>query len=223
MFAALDVPLSSWAVTAVGINYGQIADNLPSPEKAVPLVRSIGIKKVKLYDANTTVLRAFADTGVEFTVCIPNECLAAVRDRAKAKAWVKDNVQAYLPATSISSITVGNEILTSNSSAMVADLLPAMQSVYRAVVELGLEEKVAVTTAHSLAVLKTSYPPSAGAFRPDLVPYIAPILTFHSKTGSPFLINAYPYFAYKASPKQVSLDFVLFQPNQVSFTNPSSP
>ncbi|KAK7857919.1 glucan endo-1, partial [Quercus suber] len=31
---------------------------------------------------------------------------------------------------------------------------------------------------------------------------------------SPFLINAYPYFAYKASPKQVSLDFVLFQQNQ---------
>lgn len=32
------------------------------------------------------------------------------------------------------------------------------------------------------------------------------------KTGSPFLINAYPFFAYKANPKQVSLDFALFQP-----------
>lgn len=30
--------------------------------------------------------------------------------------------------------------------------------------------------------------------------------------GSPFAINAYPYFAYKANPKQVSLDFVLFEP-----------
>ncbi|CAN1816600.1 Glucan endo-1,3-beta-glucosidase 10 [Linum perenne] len=28
------------------------------------------------------------------------------------------------------------------------------------------------------------------------------------------MINAYPYFAYKANPKQASLDFVLFQPNQ---------
>jgi hypothetical protein len=28
------------------------------------------------------------------------------------------------------------------------------------------------------------------------------------------LINAYPYFAYKGNPKQVSLDFVLFQQNQ---------
>lgn len=28
------------------------------------------------------------------------------------------------------------------------------------------------------------------------------------------MINAYPYFAYKGNPKQVNLDFVLFQPNQ---------
>ena len=38
-------------------------------------------------------------------------------------------------------------------------------------------------------------------------------MNFHVKIGSPFLINAYPYFAYKSSPKQVPIDFVLFQPN----------
>lgn len=62
-----------------------------------------------------------------------------------------------------------------------------------------------------MAILETSYPPSAGSFRQDLVPCVTKILDFHSKTGSPFLINAYPFFAYKANPKQVSLDFVLFQ------------
>ncbi|RDX79952.1 Glucan endo-1,3-beta-glucosidase 11, partial [Mucuna pruriens] len=36
---------------------------------------------------------------------------------------------------------------------------------------------------------------------------------FQAKTGSPFLINGYPYFVYKANPKQVPLGFVLFQPN----------
>lgn len=38
-------------------------------------------------------------------------------------------------------------------------------------------------------------------------------MDFLSKTCSPFLINAYPFFAYKANPNHVSLDFVLFQPN----------
>ena len=74
--------------------------------------------------------------------------------------------------------------------------------------------QVTVTTTHSLAVLETSYPPSSGAFRSDLTTCLTPILSFQSKTGSPFLINAYPYFAYKDNPKQVSLDFVLFQTNQ---------
>ncbi|KAL6005754.1 hypothetical protein ACLOJK_006327 [Asimina triloba] len=198
----------------VGINYGQIADNLPSPEAVIPLLNSIGVCKVKLYDADPRVLQAFAGTGVEFVVCLANECLSRVRDPSRSMAWIKSNILPYIPATKITTITVGNEILTSNDRGMVDDLLPAMQSMQAALQTLGLSKQISITTAHSLAVLETSYPPSAGAFRPDLVPYISPILSFHAKTGSQFLINAYPYFAYKANPKQVPLDFVLFQPNK---------
>ncbi|KAF2325763.1 hypothetical protein GH714_036671 [Hevea brasiliensis] len=201
-------------VDSIGINYGQIANNLPSPDNVVPLVKSIGATKVKLYDADPRVLRAFANTGVEFIVGLGNEYLSKMRDPDKAQAWVKSNVQAYLPATKITCITAGNEVLTFNDTSLSDDLLPAMQSVHTALVNLGLDKQVSVTTAHSLAILETSYPPSAGAFRRDLVGCVTPILNFHAKTGSPFLINAYPYFAYKGNPKQVSLDFVLFQPNQ---------
>lgn len=201
-------------VTAVGINYGQIANNLPSPDEVVPLVRSIGASRVKLYDADPRVLRAFANTGVEFIVGLGNEYLSKMKDPDKALAWVKANVQAHLPDTNITCITVGNEILTFNDTSLTDNLLPAMQSVHAVLVNLGLEKQVTVTTAHSLAILETSYPPSAGAFRGDLVDCITQILNFNVKTGSPFLINAYPFFAYKANPKQVPLDFVLFQPNQ---------
>ncbi|KAK9274521.1 hypothetical protein L1049_021770 [Liquidambar formosana] len=201
-------------VSSVGINYGQIANNLPSPENVVPLVKSIGASKVKLYDADPRVLRAFANTGVEFIVGLANADLAKMSDPEKAQAWVKTNVQTFLPATKITSITVGNEILTFNDTSLSDSLLPAMQGVHSALVNLGLDKQVSVTTAHSLATLETSYPPSAGAFRRDLTELITPILNFHAKTGSAFLINAYPYFAYKANPKQVPIDFVLFQPNQ---------
>ncbi|XP_023520499.1 glucan endo-1,3-beta-glucosidase 11-like [Cucurbita pepo subsp. pepo] len=201
-------------VSSVGVNYGQIANNLPTPENVIPLVKSIGATKVKLYDASPKVLRAFANTSVEFIVGLGNEYLAKMKNTACAQEWVKNNVQAYLPGTKITSIFVGNEVLTFNDTSLNDNLLPAMQSVHTALVNLGLDKQVAVTTAHSLAILETSYPPSAGIFRNDLVDCLVPILDFQVKIGSPFLINAYPYFAYKANPKQVSLDFVLFQPNQ---------
>ncbi|XP_022957923.1 glucan endo-1,3-beta-glucosidase 11-like [Cucurbita moschata] len=201
-------------VSSIGVNYGQIANNLPAPENVIPLVKAIGATKVKLYDASPKVLRAFSNTSVEFIVGLGNEYLAKMKNPACAQEWVKNNVQAYLPGTKITSIFVGNEVLTFNDTSLSANLLPAMQSVHTALVNLGLDKQVAVTTAHSLAILETSYPPSSGVFRRDLVDCLVPILDFHVKIGSPFLINAYPYFAYKANPKQVSLDFVLFQPNQ---------
>ncbi|KAI8546112.1 hypothetical protein RHMOL_Rhmol07G0090800 [Rhododendron molle] len=200
-------------VNAVGINYGQIANNLPPPEHVIPLVRSVGATKLKLYDADPPVLKAFANTTVDFTIGLGNEFLSKMRDPNSALAWVKTNVQPYLPSTKITCITVGNEVLTFNDTSLNENLLPAMQSVHSALVQLNLDKNVTVTTAHSLSVLETSYPPSAGSFRRDLRAYITPILDFHVKTGSNFLINAYPYFAYKGSPKQVPIDFVLFQPN----------
>ncbi|KAK6935627.1 Glycoside hydrolase family 17, partial [Dillenia turbinata] len=201
-------------VCSIGINYGQIANNLPSPDNVVPLVKSIGATKLKLYDADPRVLRAFASTGVEFIVGLGNEYLSKMRDPDRAEAWVKSNVQPFLPATKITCITIGNEVLTFNDSTLSQSLLPAIQSVHTALVNLGLDKQISVTTAHSLSTLETSYPPSAGAFRRDLTVYLSPILAFLTKINSPFLINAYPYFAYKANPKQVPLDFVLFQANQ---------
>ncbi|KAM7531493.1 hypothetical protein LguiB_034903 [Lonicera macranthoides] len=200
-------------VASIGINYGQIANNLPSPENVVPLVRSIGATKVKLYDADPKVLKAFANTGIEFVVGLGNEYLAKMKDPIKTQAWVKTNVQSFLPATNITCIAVGNEVLTFNDTSLTDSLLPAMQSVHTALVNLNLDKQVAVTTAHSLSVLETSYPPSAGAFRPDLTECISQILNFHSKTGSPFLINAYPFFAYMANSKKIPIDFVIFQQN----------
>ncbi|KAG1359147.1 glucan endo-1,3-beta-glucosidase 11 [Cocos nucifera] len=205
---------SNSSSAAVGINYGQVADNLPSPEAVIPLLRSLGVGRVKLYDTDPRVLRAFADTGVEFVVGLPDRLVPKVRDPAAALSWVKANLHPHLPRTRIAAVTVGNEVLSSNDSTLIQSLLPAMQSVRSALATLGLDRQVAVTTAHSLAVLSTSFPPSAGAFRRDLLPYVSPLLSFLSKTGSPFLINAYPYFAYKADPKRVALDYVLFRSNQ---------
>ncbi|KAL8479881.1 hypothetical protein ACS0TY_026722 [Phlomoides rotata] len=197
----------------VGINYGQIADNLPTPSRVSSLLRSLNITRVKLYDADPKVLSAFADTGVEFQIGLGNEYLDRIRDPIQAQAWIQEHVQPYIPRTNIRCITVGNEVLLGNDANQIAHLVPAMQSVYAALLSLGLSNRIYVTTAHSFNILGASFPPSSGAFRPDLTETLQGILSFHTRTGSPFLINAYPFFAYKDNPGQVPLSYVLFQPN----------
>ncbi|CAO2837799.1 unnamed protein product [Amaranthus hypochondriacus] len=200
------------SVESLGINYGQIANNLPPPETVVPLVKSIGVTKLKLYDADSKVLKAFAKTGIEFTVTVGNNLLPQLaNDPKQALDWVKKNVQCYLPDTKVTCILLGNEVLTYNDTTLTNSLLPAMQNVHSALQTLNLDTNVWVTTTHNLAILEKSYPPSAGSFRQDLCGCLTQILNFHAKTGSPFLINAYPYFAYKASPQEVNLDYVLFE------------
>ncbi|KAL7611878.1 hypothetical protein Lser_V15G06566 [Lactuca serriola] len=197
----------------VGINYGQIANNLPPASHVSVLLKSLNISRVKLYDADPKVLSSFANSNVEFIIGLGNEYLQRMQDPQEAQMWIQQNVQPYLSQTRITCITVGNEILGGQDIQLAPYLYPAMQSMYNALVNLGLHQQVYVTTAHSLQILATSFPPSQGAFREDLIQYIQPILTFHAQTNSPFLINVYPYFAYKNDPNNVPLEYVLFEPN----------
>uniref|UniRef100_A0A7N0VD40 glucan endo-1,3-beta-D-glucosidase n=1 Tax=Kalanchoe fedtschenkoi TaxID=63787 RepID=A0A7N0VD40_KALFE len=197
-----------------GINYGRIADNLPSPAAVSQLLQSLNITRVKLYDADPQVLTAFANTDVEFIVTVENAAVAKLTDESYAASWIQQWVQPHLPRTRITSIALGNEVLSSEDTALWDALLPAMRSVHSSLVSLKLDQVISVTTTHAMSVLSDSYPPSAGSFRDEFVAYIKPILEFHSKTKSPFLINAYPYFAYKdADDDDNLLNYVLFEPN----------
>ncbi|KAK8957116.1 Glucan endo-1,3-beta-glucosidase 14 [Platanthera zijinensis] len=207
----LSVPQSS--SVGVGINYGQIADNLPSPARVAGLLRSLNINRVKLYDADQNVLSAFQNTNVEFIIGIGNENVENMMDSAKAQAWLQQYVEPHAANGRISCITVGNEILSGDDTVLMSGLLPAMQSVYQALVSLGLDKQIYVTTAHSLQILANSFPPSSGSFREDLAEYIQPLINFHAMTKSPFLINAYPFFAYKDDPNSISLPYAVFEPN----------
>ncbi|XP_058196515.1 glucan endo-1,3-beta-glucosidase 14 [Rhododendron vialii] len=197
----------------IGINYGQIADNLPLPAQVLTLLRSINVSRVKLYDADPNVLSAFANSNVEFVISISNGNLQNMTSAVNAQSWIQQSVQPYISQTKISCIVVGNEVLGGNDTQLMSYLLPAMQAVYTALGNLGLSSQVYVTSAHSLAILANSFPPSAGSFLPSIASYIQPILSFHSQANSPFLINAYPFFAYADNPGEVPLDYVLFEPN----------
>lgn len=200
----------AYGTSNLGINYGMVADNLLSPPQVVSLLKSISVTKTRIYSADSTVLSAFANSGISIIVGIGNENVASLADPSAAANWVQTNVASYHPATQISGILVGNEVYSGNDTQLMNDLLPAMQSVYTALKNLGLENEVFVSTAHSQAILSTSYPPSAGAFASGIASsYLMPMLEFCKNVGAPFMINPYPYFAYKANPDTVSLQYAL--------------
>lgn len=113
----------------------------------------------------------------------------------------------------VTGIAVGNEVYTTDDNTLKANLVPAMVSMHSTLVQLGLDSYIHITTAASLAVLETSFPPSMGSFKTELAPQMSQFLSFLAQTKAPFWINAYPYFAYKDDPARVELNYVLFNQN----------
>ncbi|EAZ43403.1 hypothetical protein OsJ_28008 [Oryza sativa Japonica Group] len=157
----------------LGVNYGTVADDLPTAARSVELLRAAGAGAVRIYDANADILRALAGTGVPVSVTV-------LSDRATAgTAW--------------------------------PSLVPAMANLRRALSARGLG-RVKVGTTLAMDALGTSYPPSAGAFRDDIAgAVVRPLLEFLNATGSYYFVDAYPYFAWAANHRSISLDYALFQ------------
>ncbi|KAL0315573.1 UNVERIFIED_CONTAM: Glucan endo-1,3-beta-glucosidase 14 [Sesamum radiatum] len=176
-----------------GINYGRIADNIPTPDKVVRLLKAAKIKNVRIYDADHSVLNAFKD---------------------HALTWVKDNVKAFLPETHIVGIAVGNEVLGGNDYDLSVALLGAVKNIYNATKKLGIDDLVQISTAHSQGVFTNSYPPSACIFKEGVAQLMKPLLEFFSQIGSPFCLNAYPFLAYTYNPDKIDINYALFQPTE---------
>ncbi|CAI9100812.1 OLC1v1037990C1 [Oldenlandia corymbosa var. corymbosa] len=212
-----DVKLTVTAFTGTyGINYGRIANNLPSPDKVAMLLRAAKIKNVRIYDADHSVLKAFSGTGLELIVGLSNEHVKDVSSNSDhALTWVKDNVEAFLPDTKVVGIAIGNEILGNNDNADIwGSLLDAAKNIYNATQKLGIDKNIQISTAHSQAVFDNSFPPSNCTFREGVTQYMKPLLEFFSSIGSPFCLNAYPFLAYTYNSDKVDINYALFEKNE---------
>lgn len=202
-------PFSS--VSGVGINYGTIGNNLPSPKRVAQLLQSTLIDKVKIYDTNPDILEAFSNTGIDLIVAVENFHVSNLSsDASAADEWFSTRIVPFIPATSIIAIAVGNEYLTTDDDKLDHNaLVKAMQNLHQALLSRGLDRKIKVTTPHSMAVLASSFPPSASTFATTLLPTMTAIVGFLADTGAPFMVNAYPYFAYRDNPATVKLEYAL--------------
>ncbi|PKI71707.1 hypothetical protein CRG98_007929 [Punica granatum] len=187
--------------SAVGVNYGTVGNNLPPPKKVAQLLQSTLIDKVKIYDTDPDILQAFANTGIDLLVAVENSNVTSIgKETSAAEDWLSTRVLPFIPATSVVAICVGNEYLTAGDDKLEANaLVRAMQNLHA----------IKVTTPHSMAVLASSFPPSASTFALTLLPTMTSIVQFLADTGAPFMVNAYPYFAYRDNPSSVSLEYAL--------------
>ncbi|KAL5735853.1 hypothetical protein ACOSQ2_030641 [Xanthoceras sorbifolium] len=198
----------------IGINYGRIANDLPTPEKVVALLKSQGIDRIKLYDTDSTVLTALANSDIKVVVALPNELLSsAAADQSFSDNWVQANISKYYPSTKIEAIAVGNEVFVDPKNT-TNYLVPAMKNLYNSLKKYQLDSSIKLSSPIALSALQNSYPSSAGSFKPELVETaIKPMLDFLRQTGSYLMVNAYPFFAYSANSDVISLDYALFKEN----------
>ncbi|KAI3418577.1 Glucan endo-1 [Psidium guajava] len=208
----------------VGVNYGQLGNNLPSPARSVQLIKhQLKARRVKLYDANPSILRALKHTDIGVSVMVPNELINAIAvNQTLADSWVGSSVAPFYPATKIRYLLVGNEILSSADNTTWFNLVPAMRKV-----KIALKRhkvlKVKVGTSLAMDVLASSYPPSNGTFRPDVSDrVIKPMLLFLNRTKSFVFLDVYPYFPWSSDPKNIDLDYALFESKNVTVTDPST-
>ncbi|CAK9204229.1 unnamed protein product [Sphagnum jensenii] len=197
----------------IGINYGQVADNLPAPAVAVSLIKSLGIGRVRIYDSDAATLTALGNSGLQVTIGMGNDVIPSLAASAvAADQWILANVVAYLPGTNITVILVGNELLTDTTlTAVWTQLVPAMQNLQASLVNRGLSSTIKISTACEMNILSWSSPPSNGSFRADIaVPVITPMLQFLNDTGSYLYVNVYPYFGWVDDPGYIPLDYALF-------------
>ncbi|CAI0544614.1 unnamed protein product [Linum tenue] len=204
---------------SIGVNYGTVADDLPPPgEVARFLLQSTVINRVRIFDPNPELIQAFAHTGIQLTVTVPNDQIPRLANLSFAQQWIKSYIQPYFPATNLVRILVGNEVLSTGNRLLIGTLVPAMQTLHAALAGASLDRRIQISTPHSLGILSASTPPSAGKFHGGYdVHILKPLLGFLRSTNSPFMINPYPFFGCS----EETLDYALFRPN-LGFLDPNT-
>lgn len=196
----------------IGVNLGTDVSDMPSPTQVVALLKAQNIRHIRLYDADRAMLLALANTGIQVTISVPNDQLLGIgQSNATAANWVARNVIAHVPATNITGIAVGSEVLTTLPNAAPI-LVSALKFIQSALVASNLDRQIKVSTPHSSSIILDSFPPSQAFFNRSWDPVMVPLLKFLQSTGSYLMLNVYPYYDYMQSNGVIPLDYALFRP-----------
>ncbi|RRT68804.1 hypothetical protein B296_00032149 [Ensete ventricosum] len=109
-----------WGATAVSVNWGTSSSSshpLP-PTVVVPgLLQANRVARVKLPDADPSVLAALAGSGIAVAIGVPNEMLRSLSSsKSAAVSWVHDNVTRYVSSTGGGSVRIDSDVYQSESN-----------------------------------------------------------------------------------------------------------
>lgn len=195
----------------VGINIGTQVSNMPSPSDIVSILKAKKIQHVRLVNSDHQMLVALANTGIEVMVGVPNDQLLRVgQSRPTAADWINKNVAAYLPATNITYIAVGDEVLTAIPNAALV-LVPALQFLQSALLAANLNTQVKLSSPHSMDMITKAFPPSTATFNSTWSSVMSQYLQFLKSSGSAFMLNAQPYYGYVKGQGIFPLEYALFR------------
>ncbi|KZV19798.1 glucan endo-1,3-beta-glucosidase 6-like [Dorcoceras hygrometricum] len=212
--AVFKVLFSMNTVHGIGANWGTQSSHLLPPPIVVKLLRDNGIQKLKLFDAEASVLRALSGSGIEVMVGIPNEMLASLANSVDAaERWVEKNVSTYVSSNSVDIryVAVGNEpFLQSSNGSFIGTTFPALKNIQAALIKAGLGSRVRVTIPLNADVYQSSTEnPSTGDFRPEIRDLMVQIASFLSLNGGIFTVNIYPFISLYKDPN-FPVDYAFF-------------
>ncbi|XP_028766542.1 probable glucan endo-1,3-beta-glucosidase A6 [Neltuma alba] len=154
--------------TKIGVNYGRVGNNLPSPAQSIELLTTMKAGRVKLYDANPEILNLLSETKFEVSVMVHNSEISSIAsNQSISDEWVRQNVLPYYPKTLIRFLPVGNEVLSDYSvqgQKIWLHLVPAVRRIKRSLISQS-STNINVSTSLAMDVLETTFPLSSGAFR----------------------------------------------------------
>ncbi|XP_047326184.1 glucan endo-1,3-beta-glucosidase 5 [Impatiens glandulifera] len=186
----------------MGVNWGTMATRPLPPKKLAKLLKNNGFKKVKLFEADETILEALTGTDIEVMVAIPNYMLHKVSsDPQFAAAWVEANVTTYCYSggVNIKHVAVGNEPFLKTYNGTYQHLtLPALRNIQEALNQAGLSSKVKATVPFNADIYfspESNQVPSAGDFRPEIKDITIEIIQYLYSNKAPFTVNIYPFLS----------------------------
>ncbi|GJY50343.1 glucan endo-1,3-beta-glucosidase 1 [Tanacetum coccineum] len=196
----------------VGVNIGTDVSNLLPPAKLVAFLQQQKVTHIRLYDADPDILKALSKTKIRVIVSVPNNQILGIgSSNTTAANWINRNVVAFYPDTLITTVAVGDEVLTTVPSLSVM-LMPAIESLYSALVASNLHNQIKISTPHAANIILDPFPPSQAYFNETFSPVIVQLLRFLSRTSSPLMMNLYPYYVFMQNKGVVPLDNSLFKP-----------
>ncbi|CAM0885258.1 unnamed protein product [Alopecurus aequalis] len=105
------VPAGVQSSAVVGVCYGIVGNNLPSPHDVVQLYGNYNIFNMRVYSAEPSVLNALRNMSLNLILGTTNNDVAFLAASASnAASWVQTYIVPYYPDIKIKYIAVGNEL-----------------------------------------------------------------------------------------------------------------